>query len=489
MTALSDLPRLGVGVVYNAALDPLLVDLADLINAVEIEPQVFSIPDPTAPGGYRISSELLKRARSLDVAVLIHGVGFPVGGASAPTPENAAALDACATDLGAEWVSEHLAFNRARSDDDTVYCAGFALPVLQTEAGVEAAVDAIVATQAQLTIPFLIETSTNYLQPMPGEIPDGEFVARIAQLSNCGILLDLHNIWANERNGRQRAVDFLAQLPAERIAEIHLAGGLEHRGYWLDAHAGRIPDEVMAMAGEFVPSLPNLKALTFEVMSQHVEQLGLTGVRCELERLADLWQRRSIQSADRAPTAHRPATSRHQPNDTSSPTPREWESTLAQLALGRQVDNSVARQLACDPGVELYRELIWQVRAGMVVEGLRLTCRLLRLAKGDAFLVELLSQHFSETAPELFAGDAAAAFCKFLEQSELDLQFLDEILALECAVLRVQRTGSDETVTLRCDPKELLSELGGSRIPTGSGSQLHEVRITAAGVEQVDRSA
>ncbi|MFF0487922.1 DUF692 family multinuclear iron-containing protein [Nocardia sp. NPDC004068] len=37
--------------------------------------------------------------------------------------------------------------------------------------------------------------------------------------------LDLHNIWANARNGRQPVDEFLAEIPFDRVWEIHVAGG------------------------------------------------------------------------------------------------------------------------------------------------------------------------------------------------------------------------------------------------------------------------
>ena len=139
--------------------------------------------------------------------------------------------------LGAQLASEHLSFNRAAGDDGP-FGSAFFLPPRQTESGVEAAVAAIAALRAELDVPFSFETPVSYLQPRADEIADGAFVAAVAEAADCGILLDLHNIWTNERNGRQSAREFLAQLPLDRVSEVHLAGGLERSGFWLDAHSG-----------------------------------------------------------------------------------------------------------------------------------------------------------------------------------------------------------------------------------------------------------
>jgi uncharacterized protein len=68
-------------------------------------------------------------------------------------------------------------------------------------------------------------------------MPDGVFVGAVAESADCGILLDLHNVFANGVNGRQPVEDFLAQLPLDRVWEIHLAGGFDMEGLWLDAHS------------------------------------------------------------------------------------------------------------------------------------------------------------------------------------------------------------------------------------------------------------
>ena len=78
--------------------------------------------------------------------------------------------------------------------------------------------------------PFAVEIGVNYLRRRSDELSDGEFVTKVVEGANCGIILDLHNLWTNEMNGRQSIEDFLRQIPLERVWEIHLAGGYEEDG-------------------------------------------------------------------------------------------------------------------------------------------------------------------------------------------------------------------------------------------------------------------
>jgi uncharacterized protein len=267
------LPRLGVGVVYAPGLEPLLEAGADVVDVLELEPQTFWFTD--GPDGYRIDPRVLPRFADWPGAVLIHGVGFPVGGSVGVDAAAVAPFVAMIEALGAPWCSEHLSFNRA-PEPGGPRNAGFLMPPLQTAAGVDVAVRNITELTARLPVPFAFETGVNYLQPLPGELPDGEFFATVAERADCGLLVDLHNLWANERNGRQPVADVLAALPPERIWELHVAGGQEFQGYWLDAHSGYVPGPVMELAADLIARLPNLGAVNFELMPDYIAANGLS---------------------------------------------------------------------------------------------------------------------------------------------------------------------------------------------------------------------
>jgi uncharacterized protein len=65
-------------------------------------------------------------------------------------------------------------------------------------------VEAVQRLRNELGVPLAVETGVNYLRPRRDELPDGEFMAALAEDADCGILLDLHNVYCNERNGRAR---------------------------------------------------------------------------------------------------------------------------------------------------------------------------------------------------------------------------------------------------------------------------------------------
>jgi uncharacterized protein (UPF0276 family) len=287
---------LGVGIIVAPGLDLLWDRISDLIDVLEVEPQTMW--RPRLEGGWDLVGPAFQWVSDRAIPTLAHGVGFPVGGCEPPDPAGVALAAESAARLGAAHWSEHLSYNRVQIGGKGID-AGFLLPPAQTQAGAESAAEHAAAYQAAAALPFLVETGTNYLQPRPGELRDGAFIAAVAQRADCGILLDLHNLLANQRNGRQPVAGVLAELPLERVLEVHLAGGFELDGYYLDAHVGGPDSELIALAAEVLPRLPNLRALLFEAMPQSLAALGVPGVRAVLTAMHQLWDGRGTELAGR----------------------------------------------------------------------------------------------------------------------------------------------------------------------------------------------
>lgn len=104
------------------------------------------------------------------------------------------------------------------------FFTGSFLPPRQTGQGLETYARAIGRLRDGLGVPLAVETGVNYLRPRADEVPDGEFFGAVVETTDCGTLLDLHNVYCNEKNGRQTIDRFLSQIPLERVWEVHLAG-------------------------------------------------------------------------------------------------------------------------------------------------------------------------------------------------------------------------------------------------------------------------
>ncbi|MHC9291665.1 DUF692 domain-containing protein [Mycobacterium sp. LTG2003] len=401
-------PDLGVGVIATTGLDLVWDDIAHLIDVVEVEPQTMW--HPCDEKGWDISEPAFRWVESRDRPTLVHGVGFPVGGCEAPDPQGLALTAACAQRLGAPHWSEHLSFNRVRHAGRDLD-AGFLLPPAQTPAGVDAAVEHIRGYQNCSTRPFLIETGVNYLRPRPGELPDGVFIAEIAERADCGILLDLHNLLTNQRNRRQSVDEVLAALPLDRVLEIHVAGGIELNGYYLDAHIGGPDLELLTMLRNVIGQLPQLRAVVFEAVPSSMVMLGAAGLKTVLEELHRVCAGAAVSQEFRR--ARKPlARSGFDGGDDLTAT-RKWERHLAAYTARAATDPP-----SDDPGMPLLRSLTDRARLGQLTLARPGPLRELITTRGIAETEKLLEHYLDASSPQRWAIDEGRQFDDWLEATQ-----------------------------------------------------------------------
>ncbi|MBZ5538124.1 MAG: DUF692 domain-containing protein [Acidobacteriia bacterium] len=463
--------RLGVGLVYFSELDPLFREDNPDLSVLELEPETFwekihpvgSVDGET----YLPNAQAMAKISALPQHKLVHSVGFPVGGSVRHDGHYVTPLVDTVTALGAPWASEHLSFNAIQTGSG-VEQIGFLLPPRQTHAGVNMAVCNIRRLASQLPVPFAFETGVNYLQPRSDELSDGKFFSLIAEEADCGILLDLHNLWVNERNGRQPVDEAIAELPLERVWEIHLAGGMMLGDYYLDSHSDAIPDLLLDIAAQVIPRLPNLGALIFEMLPGYVPQLGLDGVKQQLTRLNELWRLRPAESIY---VPRRPVVSADRLDGPCDVV--EWERTLGTLALGHSQTPADSNQhaLAGDTGVKILQTLVGEFRDGRISRAMRFTITLMLAHLGPAAVHDLLNDYHISTFPEDFASGEADRFAQYLRGRLATLPpvpFLANVLDFEHALIRAALYGATSRIEWSVDPAELFSALEAGRLPSST---------------------
>jgi len=400
-------PRLGPGAIYLAALDRLFRSNADMVRVVEIEPQTLWTKG-TAPGAEPHGNPFeLQALTTLPQHTLTHGIGYPIGGTICDQERHVDEFRQWTEQLGSPWTSEHLSILHVAGADGPQPC-GFLMPPAQTDAQVALAAENIRQRRAVIGRPIAFETGVNYFAPRPGEIHDGDFFAEVAESADCGILLDLNNLWVNAKNGRATIEDVLARLPLQRVWEVHLAGAEFAHGHWLDAHVGEIDPELAAIAADVVAALPSLGAIIFEIAADRVGQLGASGFLHAMETLHRLWDRtRSVPAA----TATNPTFISGVA--VAEPAPETWERLIADRMLpsshrpfmrGDQLTKSD------DDSFELYAKLAKEFRFGAIADLLRNSMRLLLIALGETAVRELLEDYTAIAPPSAFPSDEALNF-------------------------------------------------------------------------------
>jgi uncharacterized protein (UPF0276 family) len=459
-------PRLGPGAIYLRSLDGLFRSHADLIKVAEIEPQSLWTKG-TAPGALpRGSPEELRQLQALPQHILMHGVGCPIGGTICDQVRHVPYFRAWSEALNAPWTSEHLSIFHLHGRSGEEPC-GFLMPPLQTEAGAKLAVRNITRRAAALGKPFAFETGVNYFAPRPCEMPDGEFFRTIAEAADCGILLDLTNLWANHKNGRADIHDVLACLPLERVWEVHLAGLEFAHGHWLDAHSNAVDDELVEIASDVVANLPNLGAIIFEIAPDRVDRFGERNWLTEMEKVQRLWDKSG--GTVRCEASNNEARPRAFAGPVT-PSPEDWERTLAKGMLQSQGQSPANAELlelrgSDERSFSLYRELIASFRRGAIAELMANTTRLLLLAMGETALRHLMDRYVAVCSPMVFPTDEALSFRRFLAQKAIPIPGLEDLSKFEATLVAAAADGGPLQVELSIDIDAVLGDITMGRLP------------------------
>lgn len=180
--------------------------------------------------------------------VVPHGVKLSLGSAEGVDADRAARLGALARELRAPAISEHVAFVRAGGRE-----IGHLTQVPFTREAVRVVARNVAAARRHLPdVPLLLENAAWTFRWPGDELREADFFAEIAAATGCELLLDLGNLYANAINAGADPAAVLDAYPLDRVAMIHIAGGVTEGGFYFDTHAHAVPDAVFALLERFV---------------------------------------------------------------------------------------------------------------------------------------------------------------------------------------------------------------------------------------------
>lgn len=188
-----------------------------------------------------------------------HGSDVSVGSADPPPEDYLERLGRFARRVPVTEYSEHLTCTRAGEENVSCFVA---IPF--TDLGVAATVANAKRVARVVGLPFLLENIC-YHFPIPGSVmSEAEFFARVVREVDCGILLDITNVYINAANHHYDAHEFIRTLPTDRIVQAHYCGYFRKPdGYLLDTHAEITPPEVWALLEDAL-TCTDLRALILE---------------------------------------------------------------------------------------------------------------------------------------------------------------------------------------------------------------------------------
>jgi uncharacterized protein len=206
--------------------------------------------------------------------LISHGIGLSFG---TNMPLDAAHLRQIAQlveRIQPAWFSEHIAFTRVPG-----WNIGHLASLPFTHAAVDAVCRNIRRWRETLGVPLCLENIA-YIVALPGDLTEAQFLTEVVEREDCGLLLDLHNVYTNAMNHGYDAAEFLTSLPLHRVVQIHLSGGHDEDGYRIDSHSTPTPEPVWELF-RFTASRTPINAViiewdvqlpAFEVMQHEVER-------------------------------------------------------------------------------------------------------------------------------------------------------------------------------------------------------------------------
>jgi uncharacterized protein (UPF0276 family) len=181
-----------------------------------------------------------------DYPVVLHGVSLSIGSTDPLDERYLDALDALARQVEPAWISDHLCWGTAHGVN-----AHDLLPLPYTEEALDHVARRVARVQERLGRRILLENPSSYLL-LDGDMTEYEFIAELARRADCGILLDVNNVYVSAHNHGFDARAYLAAMPAERVGQIHLAGHSEDGALLIDTHDGYVCDEVWQLYAEAI---------------------------------------------------------------------------------------------------------------------------------------------------------------------------------------------------------------------------------------------
>lgn len=144
-----------------------------------------------------------------------------------------------------EWFSDHLCFTKSGGVK-----IGHLAPVPYTKEAIKVFVKNISQVKKRIKTPLVLENITYLVQFPSSEMKESAFIKTILEETDCGLLLDVTNLYINSQNFGFDWREFLDEIPLERLVQLHFVGSHRYGKRLIDAHANRTEEEIWKVFAE-----------------------------------------------------------------------------------------------------------------------------------------------------------------------------------------------------------------------------------------------
>ena len=171
--------------------------------------------------------------------VVQHGVSMYFGSTDRLNREHLKRLKALVKRTKTPFLSDHLCWGSV----DGTYTHDL-LPMPYTFAAAKLTAQRVREARDSLEVPICVENVSSYAEFHESEMTEWEFLSEVVERADCGILLDVNNIYVSSRNHNFDPFEYLTSVPHERVGQIHIAGHSKFEKYILDTHDHPVLDPV-----------------------------------------------------------------------------------------------------------------------------------------------------------------------------------------------------------------------------------------------------
>lgn len=226
--------------------------------------------------------------------LVAHGVALYVGSAQGLDREHLAELRALVARVRPPWMSDHLCWGSVDGQ-----LSHDLLPLPYTEEAVRVCVENIRRAQGELEVPFLIENVSSYAELRSSTMSEHQFLSEVAERADCGILLDVNNVYVSSVNHGFDPREYLRAIDPARVGQLHLAGHARYEGFIIDTHDQPVAEAVWQLYAETLERLGPTPTL-LEWDSQLPTFAGLLEEAAKAERIWREVAERAEQEVTRA---------------------------------------------------------------------------------------------------------------------------------------------------------------------------------------------
>lgn len=174
-----------------------------------------------------------------DHPVALHGVALSIGSSDPLDEDYLRSLAALVERVEPAIVSDHLCWSGV--DGRQLFDL---LPLPLDDETLAHVVERVKRVQDFLGRRLLLENPSTYLAWRSSTIPEPQFLAELAERADCGLLLDVNNVYVSSVNLGFDPLDYIDAIPAHRVGQVHLAGFSDMGSYLFDTHSQPVSDAV-----------------------------------------------------------------------------------------------------------------------------------------------------------------------------------------------------------------------------------------------------